>query len=147
MKQQTKEENSVFIQYFERYRMYVFKQYAIYKTNVNNLVTVNTAVRQSDHVEMPRIVQQGGGWGPMECSNNVDKLGKRYNKIGIHFYLYKHMERVLPLAMVYACKMPDDIDVIYDIHDMYGALTHTICMFVNMGVKRSMRTTGMQPTS
>ena len=47
--------------------------------------------------------------------------------------------------------MPDDIDVIFVIHiiyDMYGALTYTICtcMYVNMGVKRSVRTSGMQPT-
>ena len=33
----------------------------------------------------------------------------------------------------------------YDIYDMYGALTYTICMYVNMGVKRSLRTSGMQP--
>ena len=39
--------------------------------------------------------------------------------------------------------MPDDIDVvfvineIYDIYDMYGALTYTICMYVHMGVKRN----------
>ena len=30
--------------------------------------------------------------------------------------------------------------VIYDIFDMYGALTYTICMYVNMGVKKSVRT-------
>ena len=47
--------------------------------------------------------------------------------------------------------MPDGIDVInviyviYDIYDMYGALTQTVCMNVNMGVKRSVRTSGMQP--
>ena len=29
---------------------------------------------------------------------------------------------------------------------MYGALTYTICMYVNMGVKRSVKTSGMQPT-
>ena len=54
--------------------------------------------------------------------------------------------------------MPDVIKVIYiiyviydiyDINDMYGALTYNICMYVNnnMGVKRSVRTSGMQPTS
>ena len=52
---------------------------------------------------------------------------------------------------MYARQMPDVIDVryvlyvIYDIYDMYGALTYTICMYVNMGVKRSVRTSGMQP--
>ena len=38
------------------------------------------------------------------------------------------------------------IYVIYDIYNMYGALTYTKCMYVNMGVKRSVRTSGMQPT-
>ena len=45
--------------------------------------------------------------------------------------------------------MPDVIDVrnvLYVIYDMYGALTYTICMYVNMGVKRSVMTSGMQPT-
>ena len=49
--------------------------------------------------------------------------------------------------------MPDDIDVrnliyvIYDIYDMYGALIYTICMYVNMGVKRSFRISGMHQPS
>ena len=45
--------------------------------------------------------------------------------------------------------MPDVIYVIYDIYniyDMYGALTKATCMYVNIGVKRSVRTSGMQPT-
>ena len=72
----------------------------VYETNVNNLVAVNTGVGQTDRVAIARIVQQGGGWGPMECSNSVDILGKKCHNRGIHFYLYKHMVRVLPLAMV-----------------------------------------------
>ena len=45
--------------------------------------------------------------------------------------------------------MPDVVDVnyfkhvIYDIDYMYGPLTYTICMYVNIGVKRSARTSGM----
>ena len=48
--------------------------------------------------------------------------------------------------------MPYDIYVIYnlydiyDIYDMYGALSYTRCMYVDIGVKRSVRTSGMQPT-
>ena len=48
--------------------------------------------------------------------------------------------------------MPYDIYVIYtfydiyDISDMYGALSYTKCMYVDIGVKRSIRTSGMQPT-
>ena len=37
--------------------------------------------------------------------------------------------------------------VIYDIFDMYGALTYTICMYVIIGVKRSVKTSGVQPTT
>jgi hypothetical protein len=40
------------------------------------------------------------GWGPMECSNSVDTLGKRCRDRGVHYYLYKNLVRVLPLAMV-----------------------------------------------
>ena len=45
----------------------------VYESNVSNLVAVNTAVGQTDRIQIPRIVQQGGGWGPMECSNSVEK--------------------------------------------------------------------------
>ena len=53
---------------------------------------------------------------------------------------------------MYSCQMTDVIDVrnviyvMYDIYDMYGALTYTICMYVHLGVKRSVRTSGMQST-
>ena len=72
----------------------------IYQTNVNNRVAVNTAVGQTERISIPRIVQQGGGWGPMECSNSVDKIGKMCKERGIHQYVYKKMVRVLPLACV-----------------------------------------------
>ena len=53
---------------------------------------------------------------------------------------------------MYGCQMPDVIYVRYvmynicDIYDMYGSLTYTICIYVNIGVKRRVRTSGMQPT-
>ena len=72
----------------------------VYETNVNNLVAVNTGVGETERFEVSRIVQQGGSWGPMECSNAVDMLGRRCRDRGIHHYLYKKMVRVLPLAMV-----------------------------------------------
>ena len=36
----------------------------VYQTNVKNLVAVNTAVGQTERVNIPKIVQQGGAWGP-----------------------------------------------------------------------------------
>ena len=70
------------------------------ETNVNNLVAVNTGVRQTERFPVERIVQQGGSWGPMECSNTVDTLGRLCRDRGIHHYKYKDMVKVLPLAMV-----------------------------------------------
>ena len=72
----------------------------VYESNVSNLVAVNTAVGQTDRIQIPRIVQQGGGWGPMECSNSVDTIGKKCYERGIHSYLYKESVKILPLAMV-----------------------------------------------
>ena len=55
------------------------------------------------------------------------------------FMLYCHMPDVMYVIYVKY--------VIYDIFDMYGGLTYTICMYVKMGVKRSVRTSGMQSTT
>ena len=67
---------------------------------MSNLVSVNTPVGITSRVEIPRIVQQGGGWGPMECSLSVDTIGRRCKDRGIHQYKYKNTVNVLPLAMV-----------------------------------------------
>ena len=53
---------------------------------------------------------------------------------------------------IYACQMPYVMYVVYAIYvinDTYDILCHTtydICMYVNMGVNRSVRTSGMKPT-
>ena len=49
---------------------------------------------------MPRIVQQGGTWGPCLCSNSIDMIGKKIRDRGETAYLYKNTVKVLPLAMV-----------------------------------------------
>ena len=72
----------------------------IYLTNVSNLVTVNTSAGVTPMMELSRIVQQGGVWGPMECSNTVDKIGRECSRRGIYSYKYKNTTRILPLAMV-----------------------------------------------
>ena len=45
----------------------------VYESNVNNLVAVNTNMGQTERINIEKIVQQGGSWGPMECSNSTDK--------------------------------------------------------------------------
>ena len=78
----------------------------LYESNKENLVAVNTAVGITRRVSIPKIVQQGGTWGPCLCSNSVDTLGKKIRDRGVPSYLYKGTVRVLPLAMV------DDINAI-----------------------------------
>ena len=47
------------------------------ESSKTNLVAGNTAVGQTKRVSLPEIAQQGGGgtWGPMICSNSIDKVG------------------------------------------------------------------------
>ena len=49
---------------------------------------------------MPNIVQQGGTWGPMLCSNSIDTISKKCKERNDHCYLYKDTVRILPLAFV-----------------------------------------------
>ena len=49
----------------------------IYESNRNNLIAVNTPVGQTDRVNVERTVMQGGTFGPLECSNSIDKIGKK----------------------------------------------------------------------
>ena len=72
----------------------------IYQTNINNLVAVNTPVGQTERVNMPQIVQQGGGWGPMECSISIDKIGRQCVQRREHLYRYKDKVDIVSLAMV-----------------------------------------------
>ena len=49
---------------------------------------------------MPKIVQQGGGWGPIECSISIDKLGRKCTQRREYLYKYKDKVDVVTLAMV-----------------------------------------------
>ena len=72
----------------------------IYQANVTNLVAVNTPVGQTERVDMPQIVQQGGGWGPMQCSISIDKIGRLCTRRKEHLYKYKDKVDIVALAMV-----------------------------------------------
>ena len=45
--------------------------------NIDNYVAVNSehAVGQTERVNIKKIVMQGGKWGPLKCSNSMDKIG------------------------------------------------------------------------
>ena len=72
----------------------------VYEANQENLVSVKTALGKTERENIPNIVQQGGTWGPILCSNSIDRLGRKCQDRGENYYLYKGVVRVLPLAMV-----------------------------------------------
>ena len=72
----------------------------LYESNKTNMVAVKTAVGLTDRVNMPNIVQQGGTWGPMLCSNTIDTIGKKCIQRNEHCYLYKNIAKLSPLAFV-----------------------------------------------
>ena len=72
----------------------------IYEMNKENYVAVKTAVGITDRILLPNLVMQGGKWGPLKCSNTMDKIGKRCLETGTHLYKYKGKVKVTPLAMI-----------------------------------------------
>ena len=72
----------------------------IYQANNNNQVAVNTPVGITDRVNCQNIVTQGGVFGPLQCSNTIDTIGKKCYEKGEHLYLYKGLVQIMPLSMV-----------------------------------------------
>ena len=72
----------------------------LYKSCVDNFVAVNTPHGLTERKLLKRLVQQGGTWGPIMCSNSVDTIGKKVWITGETCYKYKSSVRILPLAMV-----------------------------------------------
>ena len=72
----------------------------LYKSNTKNLVSVSTPYGLTERQPIESIVQQGGTWGPILCSNSIDTLGKQIWKTDEMIYMYKKTVRILPLAMV-----------------------------------------------
>ena len=71
----------------------------MFKLSRDNLVAINTAVGQTERINIPEFTAQVGTWGPMLCSNSIDTVGKFSEQSG-HFFLYKKVARVIPMAMV-----------------------------------------------
>ena len=53
----------------------------------------------TERVNINNIVQHGGTWGSILCSNSIDTLGKKCRDQNIHNYLYKSKSEVLIFAM------------------------------------------------
>ena len=71
----------------------------IYETSRVNRVAINTAVGQTDRTVIKEILTKGGTWGPMLCSNSIDKVGKFCEENG-NLFRYKNLSKITPLAMV-----------------------------------------------
>ena len=72
----------------------------IYKANEENNVAVKTPVGLTKRVNLPNIVMQGGTFGPMQCSNSIDSIGKKCISRQEHLFTYKNLVKITPLAMV-----------------------------------------------
>ena len=72
----------------------------IYEMNKENHVAVKTSVGLTERKMMPNIVMQGGKWGPLKCSNSMDKIGKECKLKGKNLYSYKGKVKIMPLAMI-----------------------------------------------
>ena len=76
------------------------KVVTIYLANQDNLVAVNTAVGLTDRVNIKNIVQQGGTWGSLLCSNSIDSVCRKASSRSEHIYFYKNKAPVFILGMV-----------------------------------------------
>ena len=72
----------------------------VYLMNKDNYVAVKTSMGLTERVNLQNIVMQGGKWGPLKCSNTIDKIGKKCVNRGEHLYTYKGRVRIMPLGMV-----------------------------------------------
>ena len=77
----------------------------LYESSKVNMVAVKTAAGLTQRINIPSIVQQGGTWGSMLCSNSLDTIGKKCRDRGEHYYLYK--KTAIAIAFV------DDLNGIY----------------------------------
>ena len=70
----------------------------LYKSNLTNLVAVNTPAGLTQRIQIPSIIQQGGVWGSILCSNTIDTIGRKCKLSGEHIYMYKNRAKILPLG-------------------------------------------------
>ena len=72
----------------------------LYKSNVEIQVAVKTPVGTTERINMPRIMMQGVSWGSMQCSNSIDKIGKRCEEERENLYTHKNLVKLPVPSMV-----------------------------------------------
>ena len=72
----------------------------LYDLNKTSKVAIKTPCGITKRTEMNEIVTQGGVWGPLECSVQIDSLGKESLNEPDELYKYKGQVSIPPLAMI-----------------------------------------------
>ena len=72
----------------------------IYKLNENNKVAVITPHGLTDRVDINKIVMKGENLAPLECSVQVDTIGKECMFENTNLFFYRESIPVPPLSMV-----------------------------------------------
>ena len=72
----------------------------IYYGNQTNEVAINLPIGQTERINIPNIVMQGGPLGSLQCSLQTDKIGKKALQKNEHIYMYRNEIPVGPLTMV-----------------------------------------------
>ena len=72
----------------------------LYTLSKENYVSVSTPHGLTERMCIRDIIQQGGTWGPVLCSNSIDTISKKIMSQGESCYMYRKKVQILPLAMV-----------------------------------------------
>ena len=72
----------------------------LYELNKNSKVSISTPVGITERRDVEEILQQGGVWAGLLCSNELDTIGKEELNSGENLYIYKESVPIPSLALV-----------------------------------------------
>ena len=72
----------------------------LYKANEKNKVTIKTPGGETEEISLEKIILQGETFGSLQCSVQVDSIGKECLVEKKHLYQYKGSVGIPPLGMV-----------------------------------------------
>ena len=72
----------------------------LYKANEKNKVTIQTPGGETEEISLEKIILQGETFGSLQCSVQVDSIGKECLVEKKHLYQYKGSVGIPPLGMV-----------------------------------------------
>ena len=72
----------------------------LFELNKKSKVSINTPYGLTYRIDIDRVLQQGGSWGPILCSNSVDTVGKREYVRDKNLYLYKDSVKIPCLSYI-----------------------------------------------